>query len=206
MPPNGGTWSGNLEVNGFSIDLAEKTTYATKDRSWGARSTQGWTDSAPAPPSEVLFLWAPIHFENDCFHYLVFENPDGTSWARDALVVPKRMDASRTVDGAVPLARVEHQIDWAPAQRRSQGAVLVTHALDGTVDEMVLEPLATFQMKGIGYGHPYWGHGRWHDEVAVGSETYDIDRLDPLMPENLHVQQLVRASWRGQQGLGCLSR
>jgi hypothetical protein len=202
-----GFWSGRLEIDGVSIDLGDDATYATKDRSWGARSTQGWESGAPALPPEVLFLWAPVHFENHCFHYLVFENPDGTSWAGDAMVVPKWSRGNALNAGVpTPLARVEHRIDWAPGQRRSRGAVLVTHAFDGAVDEMIVEPVATFQMKGIGYGHPIWGHGRWHDELAVGGELYDVGSLDPLAPENLHVQQLVRVHWRGEVGLGVLEQ
>ncbi|MCP3810957.1 hypothetical protein NLX62_01155 [Mycobacteriaceae bacterium Msp059] len=200
-----GTWTGHIEIEGETIDL--KDTYATKDRSWGARSAHGWTDGAPALPPQVLFLWAPIHFERHCFHYLVFENPDGTSWARDARVVAKRTTHGVESDAApIALARVEHRVDWAPGRRRSRSATLLTHALDGTVDELTLEPIATFQMKGIGYGHPLWGHGSWHDELAVGGESYDVDALDPLAPENLHVQQLVRATWRGEQGLGVLEQ
>lgn len=199
-----GTWTGSLEVDGHAIDLGDQGIYATKDRSWGARSTHGWHDSAPAAPTEVLFLWAPIQFGTQCFHYLVFENPDGTTWAHDARVVPKL--TANPPSRPTPLARVEHRIEWAPGHRRSRGATLLTHALDGALDEMRLEVIATFQMKGIGYGHPVWGHGVWHDELAVGVESYDVESLDPLAPENLHVQQLVRASWRGQHGLGVLEQ
>ncbi|KUI34237.1 hypothetical protein [Mycobacterium sp. GA-2829] len=196
-----GSWSGSVEVDGRRVDLGDGI-YATKDRSWGARSTAGWGDGAPDAPPEVLFLWAPIHFEHDCFHYLVFENPDGTTWAHDARIVSKGPGSGRPL----PLARVEHRIDWATGTRRARAATLLTHSADGSVDELTLEPLATFQMKGLGYGHPIWGHGKWHDELAVGSENYELDDLPPLAPENLHVQQLVRATWRGQQGLGVLEQ
>ncbi|MFZ2177536.1 MAG: hypothetical protein WAW17_26615, partial [Rhodococcus sp. (in: high G+C Gram-positive bacteria)] len=161
-----------------------------------------------APP-EVLFLWAPIHFENECFHFLVFENPDGSQWAHDALVVPKIAEGAPVFgSGTEPLrfARIDHDIEWRPGTRRALRATLVTQALDGKKDEMHLEPLMTFQMKGLGYGHPVWGHGVWHDELAVGSESYAEDSLDPLLPENVHVQQLVRATWRGRSGLGVLEQ
>ena len=202
-----GTWTGHLEVDGHAIDLGNQGIHATKDRSWGVRSIQGWQDGAPANPPEVLFLWAPIHFETDCFHYLVFENPDGTVWAHDELIVPKlTATPDHSAVAPVRLARVAHQIDWASGQRRSRAATLVTHALDDTSDEMHLEPLATFQMKVLGYGHPVCGHGAWHDELAVAGESYDIETLNPLAPENLHVQQLVRATWRGKRGLGVLEQ
>jgi hypothetical protein len=111
------------------------------------------------------------------------------------------------IDSApTPLLRVEHFIDWSPGTRRSRGARFITQDLDGRSDEMTLEPLMTFQMKGIGYGHPVWGHGQWHDELAVAAESYTLDSLDPLLPENVHVQQLVQANWRGKQGLGVLEQ
>jgi hypothetical protein len=199
-----GTWTGELEVAGKRIELGTDGVHATKDRSWGSRSTHGWADGAPSAPPEVLFLWAPIHFDDECFHFLVFEDPDGTCWARDAFVVPK--SAASVSTESVPFARVDHSVSWIPGTRRARKAVLVTHTIDGASDEMRLEPLATFQMKGLGYGHPTWAHGKWHDELAVASESYDIADLDPMAPENLHVQQLVRASWRGRQGLGVLEQ
>lgn len=203
-----GTWTGTLQVEAQDIDLGEGI-YATKDRSWGARTIHGPYGGATQVPTQVLFLWAPIHFDDECFHFLVFENPDGSQWAHDALVVPKIAPGAPVVgSGTTPtrLARVEHFIDWVPGTRRSRGATLVTHTLDGTSDEMRIEPLMTFQMKGIGYGHPVWGHGEWHDELAVGGESYEEGSQDWLSPENLHVQQLVQASWRGKRGLGVLEQ
>ena len=70
-----GTWTGELEVAGKRIELGTDGVHAIKDRSWGSRSTHGWTDGAPSAPPEVLFLWAPIHFDDECFHFLVFEDP-----------------------------------------------------------------------------------------------------------------------------------
>jgi hypothetical protein len=204
-----GTWTGTLEVDGQEVDLGEHGTAAIKDRSWGARTTHGSYGGAPTPTPEVLFLWAPIHFADEAFHFLTFERADGSQWAHDALTVPKLVagaDFSHSGSTPTPLLRVEHFIDWSPGTRRSRGARLVTRDLDGRSDEMTLEPLMTFQMKGIGYGHPVWGHGQWHDELAVGAESYALDSLDPLLPENVHIQQLVRARWRGKQGLGVLEQ
>ncbi|MFE6922054.1 hypothetical protein ACFVAV_13490 [Nocardia sp. NPDC057663] len=203
-----GTWTGSLAVEGSTIELGDGIS-ATKDRSWGARRVQGPADGAPQRPPAVLFLWSPIHFDDMAFHHLTFENPDGSQWAHEGLVVPKiELGASVVGPGTEPtrLARVEHRIEWRPGSRRAERATLITHSLDGTTDDMVLEPLMTFQMKGIGYGHPQWGHGAWHDEIAVGSESYTEESLDPLMPENIHVQQLVRATWRGKTGLGALEQ
>ena len=65
---------------------------------------------------------------------------------------------------------------------------------------MQLEPLLRFQMKGIGYTHPEWGHGAWKGELAVAGESWKSDELDPLAPENLHIQQVVRARMGERDG------
>lgn len=202
-----GAWTGTLEVDGELVDLGEGL-HGTKDRSWGTRTVHG-TTGAPAPPPEVLFLWAPLHFGDECFHFLTFENPDGSAWAADALVVPTLAPGAPVVGpGTEPtaLARVEHRIRWQPGTRRAASATLIAHTLDGGADEIELEPLETFHMKGLGYNHPTWGHGVWHDELAVAGERYEVAGEDPMRPENLHVQQLVRARWRGRTGLGVLEQ
>jgi hypothetical protein len=61
-------------------------------------------------------------------------------------------------------------------------------------------------MKGLGYGHPQWGQGMWKGELAVGSESFDPSSLDLLAPENLHVQQVVRARDGSRQGIGVLEQ
>ena len=66
--------------------------------------------------------------------------------------------------------------------------------------------MLTFQMKGIGYGHPRWRHGSWLGELEVGHESFRPDDLDPLELENLHVQQLVRADVGGTPGMGALEQ
>jgi hypothetical protein len=61
-------------------------------------------------------------------------------------------------------------------------------------------------MKGLGYGHPQWGQGMWKGELEVGAESFDPQQLDPLAPEHLHVQQVVRASDGGRAGVGVLEQ
>ncbi len=75
------------------------------------------------------------------------------------------------------------------------------HAL---VERQPLEPVLRFQMKGLGYGHPIWKQGTWHDELAFGAESFDPAGLDLLAPENVHVQQVVRATDGPHTGIGVL--
>jgi hypothetical protein len=69
-----------------------------------------------------------------------------------------------------------------------------------------LEPLLTFRMRGLGYMHPEWGHGHWHGELATGSEEHKVEELDNVEPWNIHIQQVMRATWGDQQGLGVLEQ
>ena len=48
-------------------------------------------------------------------------------------------------------------------------------------------------MKGIGYAHPEWGHGRWKGELALGGESWKIEDCDNMELPNQHIQQVVRA-------------
>ena len=61
-------------------------------------------------------------------------------------------------------------------------------------------------MKGLGYGHPEWGQGMWKGELAIGGEAFDPRQVDPLAPENVHVQQVVRATDGTRQGIGVLEQ
>ena len=69
-----------------------------------------------------------------------------------------------------------------------------------------LEPVLKFQMKGLGYGHPEWAQGMWKGELAVAGESFDPMTLDPLAPENIHVQQVVRATDGQRTGVGVLEQ
>jgi hypothetical protein len=61
-------------------------------------------------------------------------------------------------------------------------------------------------MKGLGYQHPEWGHGKWHGELAIAGESWKDSDLDPLALENLHVQQIVIATCGDKVGHGVLEQ
>ena len=68
---------------------------------------------------------------------------------------------------------------------------------------MTFEPLGRFQMRGLGYTDPNWGHGLHHGPLEVVREDIELDDIDPLAPENLHVQVPVRVSGNdGSEGVG----
>ena len=71
---------------------------------------------------------------------------------------------------------------------------------------LALEPLLTFQMLGLGYLHPEWGHGLWKGAEAFGAESWKPAELAPLDPRHIHVQQLCRARWGEREGIGVLEQ
>ena len=78
--------------------------------------------------------------------------------------------------------------------------------LDGTANAIELEPLLAFRMKGIGYQHPVWGHGRWKGELAIAGESWKTADLDENALENQHIQQVMRARCGSDVGIGVLEQ
>ncbi len=203
-----GTWSGGLKVAGKKLRLP-RAVYGTKDRSWGLRPV---ADPAVAAPGEaetdpqVFFLWAPLNFDDRCLHFMLFEDAEGIPWARTGAVLPL-LGENDPVTGGAPIREVSvrHAVRWAPGLRRSQGASLVLALPEGP-QTVELEPVLTFRMSGAGYSHPDYPHGRWHGGPVVAGEDHDVDDLDGLAPEQIHVQQVVRAKWEDRTGLGVLEQ
>jgi hypothetical protein len=202
-------WNGELSSGGRPVELTGPV-YGTKDRSWGVRPVGDPTPAAPRTRlPQLFFLWAPLNFDDQCLHYMTMEDSTGEPWAQTAALLPV-IGADGPVFGADTgirhLPRTHHEVQWAPGLRRSNGAVLTLPAGDGSTESVELEPVLTFRMKGAGYFHPEWGHGRWHDELAVGGEAHRVEELDTLAFDCIHVQQVMRAKWGGRTGLGVLEQ
>ena len=76
----------------------------------------------------------------------------------------------------------------------------------GDREHIDLEPQLTFRMSGVGYTHPTWGHGRWHDELVVAGEAVRTDDIDDTELHHLHVQQVMKATWGDRVGYGVLEQ
>ena len=48
--------------------------------------------------------------------------------------------------------------------------------------------------------------GNWKGELATGHESFDPRQLDHLAPENIHVQQVVKATDGEREGVGVLEQ
>lgn len=209
-----GHWQGEIRYAGRTLAIDPARVFGTKDRSWGVRPV-GDPDPGGAPPGPrdvggVFFLWAPLQWKNRCTHAGIFESNEGVRWHWDGMTVPVYTDPAKIplVDdpGLQPLASVDHQLTYQSGTRRAKSAVITKVELDGTVNEIELEPLLCFRMKGIGYQHPVWGHGKWKGELALGGESWKTADLDENAFENQHIQQVVRARNGKDVGTGVLEQ
>lgn len=207
-----GRWSGTIRHPDGELTVSDASCHGTKDRSWGIRRVgEPETGGAPAIPGGIFFLWAPLIWSDHVTHAIFFDGPRGEMLVREGIVAPLHgaeadiPDALTGTDERMATAR--HRVRYHPGTRLAAGAEIDLVPLDGPLRTISLEPILRFQMKGLGYLHPTWGHGIWHGELEVGGESFDPAELDPLAPENIHVQQVMRATDdSGRVGTGVLEQ
>jgi hypothetical protein len=207
-----GRWQGEIGYAGGRVKIDATRVFGTKDRSWGIRPV-GNPDPGGAPATEIptfFFLWAPIHWSNRCTHMGVFENPDGYQWDSYGMLIPA-YESPDDIPGVedpkvVEMGAIEHRIEYIPGTRRAGAAEIALVERSGTRHEIQLEPLLCFQMKGIGYTHPQWGHGFWKGDLAIAAESWKCADIDPMAIENQHVQQVMRARMGDEVGVGVLEQ
>ena len=206
-----GRWSGEVRHpdGGFRVD--EEICYGTKDRSWGVRGVgEREVGGAPVPPNGAFFLWAPLFWEDHISHAIFFDGARGEALVREGIEAPL-YPTEATVPGVEDgldrrMATARHRVKYHPGTRLARSAEIDLVDHDGGTRTITLDPILKFQMKGLGYFHPEWGQGMWKGELAIGAESFDPAQLDPLAPENLHVQQVVRASDGTRAGIGVLEQ
>jgi hypothetical protein len=206
-----GRWSGTLEILGRRLEIEPRQVLGVRDRSWGVRPVGERDAGAPSPaPPQLFWMWAPVHFDDRCTHFGVFEDAAGRPWHAGGVILPAYDGGQNFPEAADPgeerAARIAHQIDWRPGTRRARNARLELFPHSGKNAVVTLEPLLTFQMLGLGYLHPEWGHGLWKGAESLGAESWKLAELAPLDPRHIHVQQLCRARWEGREGIGVLEQ
>ena len=89
-----GRWRGSVSYAGETLAIEPTRVFGTKDRSWGLRPL-GEPEVGGAPVAavpQVFFLWSPIHWDDHCTHFSIFEDASGHAWHRDAMIVPAYTD------------------------------------------------------------------------------------------------------------------
>jgi hypothetical protein len=172
-----GTWDGWLETPTGRHEIVAMA--GTKDRSWGVRPVGEPLPGAPSTRApELCFFWAPFHLPDGGGHLMTFDDRFGRPLHRSAGLLPMTGEAEH-VPGSLSFT-------WRPGTRWMEHGVATL--ADATY---TLTPRARFHMRGAGYGHPTYGHGRWHGGPVVDGETLVLDELDPLDYPNIHVQHIV---------------
>lgn len=206
-----GRWSGVIRTPEGEIKVDQEVCRGTKDRSWGVRGV-GERDvgGAPPPPPSAFFLWAPLIWDDHITHAIFFDGPKGEALVREGIIAPlyAREDLIPGVEDGLDqrMATARHRVDYVPGTRLARSAQIDLVPLQGDIRTISLDPILKFQMKGLGYGHPEWAQGMWKGELAVAGESFDPMTLDPLAPENIHVQQVVRATDGQRTGVGVLEQ
>ena len=208
-----GFWHGIIKYDGKELAVDGRNTYGIKDRSWGVRPVgDSYTGGAPMDTYQAVhFMWAPLHWENECTLAGLFEDETGFQWHTDQAILPAYKsfeDVPGVIDpnGKVWQGIVNHNITNYPGTRQASAASITMQDRSGESIEITMEPKLVYRMKGIGYQHPEWGHGKWKGELAIGGESWNIDDVDPLSIENIHIQQVVKAQRGDEIGYGVLEQ
>jgi hypothetical protein len=206
-----GAWEGSIRVHGTELTVTPDVALGTRDRSWGVRPVG---EQAPLPPSgrlpELFWLWAPLNFDDVATHLALFEHADGTRWMQSGAILPV-LDGPESPtwgvdDGVEHVPAVDYDLEWEPGTRRARAATVTLSPRDADPWTIELEPITTFRMRGLGYTHPEWGHGRWRGPAEVGGESLVLADVDPTDPSSIHIQQLVRARVGDRVGVGVLEQ
>ena len=206
-----GRWSGTITHPEGTIVVDEEVCLGTKDRSWGVRGVgEPELGGAPTDGPNAFFLWAPLVWEDHVSHAIFFDGTAGEALVREGLTAPLHASLAevpaQTEDPATRMASAAHRVSYHPGTRLAKAAEIDLVTTAGETRTISLTPSLKFQMKGLGYGHPEWRQGAWQGELALGHDHFDPNQLDPLAPENLHVQQLVQASDGQRTGVGVLEQ
>ena len=203
-----GRWSGWIEIDGDRIELADAgDVVGVRDRSWGVRPVG---DAIPGPPStpQFFWLWAPTVFADACTHFAVNQEADGRTWHQSGAVVPILGAGEPTIDpGRVQRSQTAtFDVAWRSGTRWAEQLTTRLDPWNGDPVVVTYEPFLQFQMVGLGYRHPVWGHGRWvgaDESTRDAIVLADVSAHDHLM---LHVQALARARWGDREGVGVVEQ
>jgi hypothetical protein len=131
---------------------------------------------------QFFWLWAPVCFDGFGTLFDVNEYADGERWHESGVMLL----GDDTIQHS---HRVTYKYDWEPDTRRAT-AFQLHYTFGEKTAELTFEPITHFQMLGLGYLHPEWGHGFWKGDLAVGGERFPVPVPDPMQMHHLHTQTL----------------
>ncbi|MFM5895230.1 MAG: hypothetical protein ACKOQM_12480 [Novosphingobium sp.] len=183
-----GHYTGWIEIDG-ERQVCAPGTAGTRDRSWGVRPV-GSRDEQPHGTGVVpgfFWQWTPLNFADSAVFFHANADAKGNMWNTRAVIAP---------DGANDAGLFDTEGDMTAAlasgSRWPEGGTLVIEGPDGP-ETIRLEPVGRFQMRGLGYTSPKWGHGLYHGPLEVEREDFGIAQCNPGQFDNFHVQLPCRA-------------
>jgi len=199
-----GCYQGWIEHGGQRHEVSPDAWWGTRDRSWGIRSvgTRDTQHNPYAGEPQFFWLWAPLNFDDCATFYHLNADAQGRPWNTAGRIA----NSSETISPTEVSSTLAYQVGT-----RHAAAATIVLGTDERASVIELTPEQTFFMKGIGYGHPEWGHGLYHGELATGFETYQLDALPLGDPAHFHIQaicaaRLVAPDGSVRQGKGILEQ
>lgn len=189
-----GTWSGWVETPEGRRELRDLT--GTKDRSWGVRPLGEPLPGAPSKrAAQLCFFWAPLRLGDEGVHYMTFRDSNGDVLSESVGRLP------RAGSGDADHVGGDLELEWQDGTRWAASATLRV-----AQETFTLTPLLRFHMRGVGYAHPTFAHGRWHGGAVVDGETIVISEVAPDDYFSVHVQQVVHVQGDRRRGIGVLEQ
>lgn len=188
-----GLYEGWISVDGKRTELAPGTA-GTRDRSWGIRPIGLPDPQQPKAVPQFFWQWTPINLPGRSVFFHLNAHPDGSAWNTRAVIAPDGGDTDSQTHISAPVmeSALQPGSRWPARSKLRIGDEAFT-----------IEPLSRFQMRGLGYTSPKWGHGLDHGTLEIEREDIDLASADPARPDNLHVQMLCRVTdGSGETGLG----
>ena len=179
-----GRYAGWIEVDG-KRQAFDPATCGTRDRSWGVRPV-GARDEQPHGTGVVpgfFWQWTPLNFADHSLFFHINADARGHAWNTRACIAPDGGSA----DSQFETSAAAMTASLVPGTRWPQAGVIDLMTPDGP-DRITLEPAGRFQMRGLGYTSPTWGHGLWHGPLAVEREDFGLEQVNPASMDNYHVQ------------------
>jgi hypothetical protein len=204
-----GGWQGELRVHGRALRLEPARFPGARDRSWGVRPVG--EPEPGAPPTRlpgVAWFWNINHFDGLGTHFGSFEDPQGWPSQQSAALLPLHARPEDIPEGPDPglleLGRGRLEPVWKRGTRWPEAAALSLTHRNGEIERLELTPRFRFHLKGIGYQHAEFGHGRYLGDDFLRGERFRVDELDPESLENIHAHAICEVRWGDRRGVGTL--
>lgn len=201
-----GTWTGWVSVDGRCTELVDTEVVGVRDRSWGVRPVGERVGGRPSTMRPNAWLWAPMHFDDECRTMGFFQRAGGEFWRPDGFRIPVVDPVAAVTEHDAPgvyrIDPVGQRLTFEKGTRWVTHAEFDVHEATGGSYVLEIESLCRFHMRGIGYGSPEWAHGVWKGPLAIGREDWALADVNPQDLSMQHLHHVARARIGDRVGVG----